>query len=102
MSSRLSQFDVEEKFRGVIDSIQILTPNFQKDYLLFDQSAHDNINQDKSASAKPNFVRSLDKIVNVCKSKNFDFNETNLVVLESEKDKADRIKSNMIELNVFS
>ncbi len=67
---------------------------------MFDQSVHDNISENKSA--KPNFVRNLEKIISACKTKNFEFNETNILVLESEKEKADSIKSNMIELNIYS
>ena len=93
---------LKKNLEGCIDSIQILIPNFQTDYVVFDQVAHENISQDKSASAKPVFVRSLEKMINISKSKNFEFNETNIVVLESENDKAEGIKANMIPMNVFT
>jgi hypothetical protein len=91
---------IKKNLEQCIDCLQIMIPNFDKNYLMFDQSVHENISQNKSG--KPNFVRNLEKIINVCMSKNFEFNETNILVLESEKEKAESIKANKIELNVFS
>jgi len=91
---------IKKNLEQCIDCVKIMIPNFENNFLMFDQSVHNNTNENQSA--KPNFVRNLEKMISACKTKNFEFNETNILVLESEKEKADSIKSNMIELNIYS
>jgi hypothetical protein len=69
-------------------------------FLLFDQQMHDNLQT--SLKAKPVFVRNLEKILNACKAnKEYVFNETNLVIIESEVDKLGKTKENSVLFKCF-
>lgn len=93
---------VYKNLKSTIDCIPIQVKNFTP-YIIFDQNSHDNVNFSQGNNAKPIFERNINKMVNVCKSyEGAEFNETNILILESEKDKAGNTKANMIPLNIFS
>jgi len=87
---------VLKNLKPCIECIPLEIKNFTK-FLIFDQSTHDNNNPDKKD--KPNFIRDMNKII---KETDNSFNETNIVILESESEKSENIKSNMIDMNVYS
>ena len=93
------------------DQIKKLRP---KNTILIDQNLHDCIQQDPKDNKTKIFFRNLEKIIEYLKNykgKNKDneedntgyFNENNILILESEKDKmVDSTKFNSIRLNVFN
>jgi hypothetical protein len=90
---------VKKNLQPCIDAIPIGVKNFTK-YVLFDQDSHDNTHP----TGKPNFVRNLDKMKSKCKHyEDGNFNESNMVILESEHDKiSESSKNNSLNMNVFS
>jgi hypothetical protein len=90
---------VKKNLQPCIDAIPIMVKNFTR-YILFDQDCHDNTN----SSGKPNFVRNFEKMKSKCKHyEEGNFNETNILVLESESEKiTEGSKNNSLPMNVFS
>jgi len=89
-----------KNLKSTIDCIPLQVKNFTN-YIIFDQNSHTNTNQEDSG--KPIFIRDMEKIINVSQSyEGACFNETNILILESEIDKVGNTKSNMIPMNVFS
>jgi hypothetical protein len=86
---------------GCVETIGVGVKNFTK-FLLFDQDTHENI---APSGNRPKFMRNMEKIKNRCKTSGCDtkFNETNIIILESENDKiTPETSSNSIMVNIFS
>lgn len=80
-----------------IDALKVRIPILE-DYNIYDQSAHENVGD--ANSKKPEFERSLTKLLGLMK--NHGFNETNTLILESELDKCKQTKEISIPLRIFT
>ncbi len=78
-------------------------PNQFKKAIIFDQNTHSNLNEGNKKE-KPKFIRNFEKIQKSIKTflKLDYFNETNILIIESEKDKISDTKDNSILINIFS
>lgn len=90
---------VNKNLKPCIDAIAIMVKNFTR-YILFDQDSHDN----QKSTGKPEFKRNFEKMKSKCKHyEDGNFNETNMLIMESETDKkSEGSKNNTIDMNVFS
>jgi hypothetical protein len=91
---------ISKNLKPCIEFISIdVGSNFTK-FVVFEQNTHDNL--EKNEKAKPIFIRSLDKIIGNTKGiQEWSFNETNIVIVESEVDKMEKTKNNSIVLSCF-
>jgi hypothetical protein len=90
---------VSKNLKPCIEFISVDVGQSFTKFLLFEQHTHDNTAKDNS---KPVFVRNLEKIIGTCKSnQEWVFNETNLVILESEADKMGKTEINSIKFSCF-
>ena len=91
---------VKKNLEPCIVTIPISVKNFTR-YVLFDQDSHDSTS---GSGNKPVFSRNIEKMKAKCKSyEDSNFNETNMIIMESEMDKIGAsTKNNSIPMNVFS
>jgi hypothetical protein len=95
---------ISKNLKPCIEAISIDIKNFTP-FLMFDQGCHEEVPQQVNINSKPPkpiFKRSQEKMIASAKKFSFDINETNYLVLESEPDKGDHIKSNMIKLTLMN
>lgn len=95
--SSMAKRNLEKAVETLKRGEEISQTNSNIEYL-FDQDGHEIID-DKSAQGGKSFKRCLKKIKE--KTKNH-FDDSNTIIIESEVDKADNIKFNMIEFQSFS
>lgn len=75
--------------------------NYKKEILMFSQNDHKS---KKDENGKEKFFRNMDKIKKKCSTKEFTFNDSNIVILEADNDKTDESSNtehNTIKLPYF-
>jgi hypothetical protein len=92
---------LNKNIKPCMEFISIDVGKFFTKFLLFDQGCHDNLKT--NLKAKPVFNRNFEKVINTCKcNQEYDFNETNIVFVDSEPDKIEKTKGNTVLFNCFS
>ena len=94
---------VYKNLKKICGGLDVDYPNQFKKAIIFDQNTHTNLNEGNKKE-KPKFKRDFDKILKSIKTfmKIDYFNESNILIFESEKDKMTDTKDNSIVINIFS
>ena len=94
---------VYKNLKKICGGLDVDFPNQFKKAIIFDQNTHSNLNEGNKKE-KPKFIRNIKKIQKSIKTflKLDYFNETNILIIESEKDKISDTKDNSILINIFS
>jgi hypothetical protein len=94
---------VYKNLKKICGGLDVDFPNQFKKAIIFDQNTHSNLNEGNKKE-KPKFIRNFEKIQKSIKTflKLDYFNETNILIIESEKDKISDTKDNSILINIFS
>lgn len=94
---------VYKNLKKICGGLDVDYPNQFKKAIIFDQNTHTNLNEGNKKE-KPKFKRDFDKILKSIKTfmKIDYFNESNILIFESEKDKIFDTKDNSIVINIFS
>ena len=94
---------VYKNLKKICGGLDVDYPNQFKKAIIFDQNTHSNLNEGNKKE-KPKFIRNFEKIQKSIKTflKLDYFNETNILIIESEKDKISDTKDNSILINIFS
>lgn len=83
-----------------IKALKCKVDNFPDDFICFEQTAHQNIQQNRK---EPKFVRSMEKIKSVLAKKKLFIPEERIIILESEDDKiTEDTRFNTVRMNFFS
>ena len=93
---------VYKNLKKICGGLDVDFPNQFKKAIIFDQNTHSNLNEGNKKE-KPKFIRNFEKIQKSIKTflKLDYFNETNILIIESEKDKISDTKDNSILINIF-
>ena len=94
---------VYKNLKKICGGLDVDFPNQFKKAIIFDQNTHTNLNEGNKKE-KPKFIRDFEKIQKSIKTflKLDYFNESNILIFESEKDKMTDTKDNSILINIFS
>ena len=94
---------VYKNIKKICGGLDVDFPNQFKKAIIFDQNTHTNLNEGNKKE-KPKFIRDFEKIQKSIKTflKLDYFNESNILIFESEKDKMTDTKDNSILINIFS
>jgi hypothetical protein len=94
---------VYKNLKKICGGLDVDFTNQFKKAIIFDQNTHSNLNEGNKKE-KPKFIRNFEKIQKSIKTflKLDYFNETNILIIESEKDKISDTKDNSILINIFS